>query len=320
MALSSAVFAAIYLAAGVYAETVDQGTLLYTFSSGTDIENAVLRPNGQILMVSLTENVVYNLDPFAATPSPVVVATMPGVDSVQGITSIGDDKYAVTAGIRGDIYINETIFTIDLTQASNNGTATPETILVVPEAENFNGLVSLPTEPNVLLVADSVLGLIWRIDLEAKTAVEAISDDLMALTTDSPTGVDLGIDGLKLYTDKATNQLYVYFTNVSKLLLARVPILNNGSAATGPSEIVANQTGIDNWDDMAIAQNSSLIFGAMNPSYVQMLNITSGDAIIVANMTTTSGPTSVVLADDGIHGYSFTRDGKVYEVTLPDYA
>lgn len=83
---------------------------------------------------------------------------------------------------------------------------------------------------------------------------------------------------------------------------------------------MANQTGTDNWDDMAIAQNSSLIFGAMNPTYVQLINITSGDATIVANMTTVEGPTSVVLADDGIHGYSFTRDGKVYEVTLPNYA
>lgn len=238
MAFSSALFAAIYMAASVCAETVDQGTLLYSFSSTTDIENAVLRPNGQILMVPLTTNTIYNLDPSAATPSPVVVATLPGVDSVQGITSIGDDKYAVTAGVRGDIYVNETVFTIDLTQASENGTVSPETILVVPEAENFNGLVSLPTDPNILLVADSVLGLIWRIDLKAKTAVEAVSDDLMALTTDSPTGVELGIDGLKLYTDKATNQLYIYFTNVSKLLLARVPILANGSAATGPSEYV----------------------------------------------------------------------------------
>ncbi|KAF3766604.1 hypothetical protein M406DRAFT_68919 [Cryphonectria parasitica EP155] len=318
MAFRSALLAAIYMATSACAETVDQGTLLYSFGSTTDIENAVLRPNGQILMVPLSTNTVYNLDPSAATPSPVVVATLPGVDSVQGIASIGDDKYAVTAGVRGDIYVNETVFTIDL--ANGNGTVTPETILVVPEAENFNGLVSLPSDPNVLLVADSVLGLIWRIDLEAKTAVQVISDELMALSTDSPTGVDLGIDGLKLYIDEATGELYVYFTNVSKLFLARMPILANGTAATGAAEIVANQTGTDNWDDMAIAQNSSLIFGAMNPTYIQMVNITSGEVAIVANFTTTEGPTSVVLADDGVHGYSFTRDGDVYEVTLPNYA
>lgn len=185
-------------------------------------------------------------------------------------------------------------------------------------AENFNGLVSLPSDPNVLLIADSLLGSIWRVDLSAKTAVQAISDDLMAVAS-SGYGPALGIDGLKLYTDEATGQLYVYFTNVGQLLLARLPILANGSAATGAAEIVANQTGADNWDDMAIAQNSSLVFGAMNPSYVNLVNITSGASSIVANISSTEGPTSVVLADDGSHGYVFTREGRVFEVTLPDY-
>lgn len=87
---------------------LSQGTLLFEFSSDsdTDIENAVLRPNGQILMVPLSTNTVYNLDPSADSPEAVVVATLPGVDSVQGIASIGDDKYAVTAGVRDDIYVN----------------------------------------------------------------------------------------------------------------------------------------------------------------------------------------------------------------------
>lgn len=87
---------------------ITQGTLLFEFSSAsdTDIENAILRPNGQILMVPLSNNTVYNLDPSAASPEAVVVATLPGVDSVQGIASIADDKYAVTAGVRSDVYVN----------------------------------------------------------------------------------------------------------------------------------------------------------------------------------------------------------------------
>lgn len=96
------------LMAGNSALAQSQGTLLFEFPSDsyTDIENAVLRPNGQILMVPLYTNTVYNLDPSADSPEPVVVTTLPGVDSVQGITSIGDDKYAVTAGVRGDVYVN----------------------------------------------------------------------------------------------------------------------------------------------------------------------------------------------------------------------
>lgn len=191
-------------------------------------------------------------------------------------------------------------------------------VLTVAEAENFNGLVSLPSDPNVVLIADSLLGSIWRVDLAAKTAEQAITDDLMAAAS-SGYGPDLGIDGLKLYTDETTGQLYAYFTNVGQLLLARVPITANASAATGAAEIVANQTGSGNWDDMAIAQDAGLIFGAMNPSYVNMINITSGASSIVANVTTDEGPTSVVLADDGSHGYVFTREGRIFEITLPNY-
>lgn len=214
--------------------------------------------------------------------------------------------------------VQETIFILDFSAASANGTVTPETVLVVPEAENFNGLVSLPSDSNVLLVADSLLGCIWRVDLTTKTAVQAINDTLMTAAS-SGYGPDLGIDGLKLYTDETTEQLYVYFTNVGQLLLARVPINADGTAATGAAEIVANQTGSDNWDDMAIAQDAGLIFGAMNPSYVNMINITDGASSLVANMSSEQGPTSVVLADDGSHGYVFTREGRVFNVTLPAY-
>lgn len=216
------------------------------------------------------------------------------------------------------LYLQETIFIIDLSTADANGTVTPETALTVADAENFNGLVSLPSDPNVLLIADSVLGAIWQVNLTASTAVQTISDDLMAAAS-SGYGPDLGIDGLKLYSDAATGQLYAYFTNVGQLLLARIPIAADGSAAAGAAEIVANQTGTDNWDDMAIAQDAGLVFGAMNPSYVNLINITSGASSIVANVSSDSGPTSVVLADDGSRGYVFTREGRVFEVTLPDY-
>lgn len=133
------------------------------YSGSVSWENAVLRPNGQLLLVSLAEPYVYNLDPSADSPEAVVVATLPGVDSTQGIALVGDDKYAVSGGVAGSdsSYTNETIFTIDMSTALSNGTVVPELILTEPDAENFNGLLALDSDPNIVLLGDSLLGKVY---------------------------------------------------------------------------------------------------------------------------------------------------------------
>lgn len=133
------------------------------YSGSTSWENAVLRPNGQLLLVSLAEPYVYNLDPSADNPEPVIVATLPGVDSTQGIALIGNDKYAVSGGLEGSnsLYTNESIFTLDFSTASSNGTVVPEFVVMEPTAENFNGLLALDSDPNVVLLGDSLLGKVY---------------------------------------------------------------------------------------------------------------------------------------------------------------
>lgn len=133
------------------------------YSGSVSWENAVLRPNGQLLLVSLSEPYVYNLDPSASSPEAVVVATLPGVDSAQGIALIGDDKYAVSGGITGSdsSYTNETIFTVDFSTALSNGTVVPEYVVSAPDAENLNGLLALDSDPNVVLLGDSLLGKVY---------------------------------------------------------------------------------------------------------------------------------------------------------------
>lgn len=160
----------VFRSAGLAAMTALASTALAQNYSATVIysgsvswENAVLRPNGQLLLVSLSEPYVYNIDPSAASPTPVVVATLPGVDSAQGIALIGDDKYAVSGGLEGSnsVYTNETIFTIDFSTALSNGTVVPEYVLSSPDAENFNGLLALDSDPTVVLLGDSLLGKVY---------------------------------------------------------------------------------------------------------------------------------------------------------------
>lgn len=122
------------------------------YSGSVAWENAVLRPNGQLLLISLGEPYVYNLDPSAAVPAAVVIATLPDVDSAQGIASIGDDVYAVSGGVTGanSAYSNETVFTVDLA-GSTDGSFVAQVAVAVPAAENLNGLLSLDSDENILL-------------------------------------------------------------------------------------------------------------------------------------------------------------------------
>lgn len=130
----------------------------------------------------------------------------------------------------------------------------------------------------------------------------------------------LGIDGLKLWTNTTSGQLYLYFTNVAQLSLARVPINANATSATGPAEVVDTFEDPDNWDDLAVAQSTGTIFGAMNPNYICKVDIATGAADIVINDTAISGgPTAVVLKGDGHTAWTFSRGGAVLELELPGY-
>lgn len=292
------------------------------YSGSISWENAVLRPNGQLLLVSLAEANVYGLDPNATDPALTIVATLPGVDSAQGIANIGGDKYAVSGGVTGSdsTYTNETIWTIDFSTALSNGTVEPEFVLTEPTAQNFNGLIALPSDDNILLLGDSILGLVWRIDIAAKTATEAFSDDLMAVPVNTTFQPALGIDGVKLWTNETDGQLWLYFTNVAALSLARLPISDDATTATGAAELVDTFEDPDNWDDLAVAQSSGLIFGAQNPNYITLVDIATGESSVVINDTAISGgPTAVVLKGDGKTGWTFARGGAVLELQLPAY-
>jgi sugar lactone lactonase YvrE len=85
-----------------------------------------------------------------------------------------------------------------------------------------------------LLIADSVLGVVWRLNHLTSKYEIALESPLMQ----PPTGpVLLGINGIHVFDS------FVYFTNSFQKLFARVPVNLQGpdaGLATGDYEIVAN--------------------------------------------------------------------------------
>lgn len=101
------------------------------------------------------------------------------------------------------------------------------------------------------------------------------------------------------------------------------PIADNGTAlvATGDVEVITEFDADDDWDDFAL--NGTIAYGAQDPSMISKVDLETGEYTLIANITDASGPTSVVLAGDGVHAYFTTRgdqtsgtSGQVFEVTI----
>lgn len=195
-------------------------TQIWNFTTYVDIENSILRSNGHLLFTTLTSPELFTIDPTAVEPKAEVVAWLPGnVTALTGIVEVADDKFAVTGGIRGTYnYTEETIFTVDFsvaTEADPNATVV-STVAKLPDAVMLNGMAALPSNPSILVVADSRVGCLWRVDVETGSVQKAISSPYMLPTENATTPI--GIDGLKISADGS----YAYFTNVVLSNLARV--------------------------------------------------------------------------------------------------
>ncbi|KAJ9144126.1 Six-bladed beta-propeller, TolB-like [Pleurostoma richardsiae] len=286
-------------------------TQIWNFTTYVDIENSILRPNGQLLFTTLTGPELYMIDPSAASPEAEVVTSMAGTTALTGLAAIDYDKFAVIGGVRGTYnYTNETIYTVDF--SSSNGT-TIETAITLPDAVMLNGMASLPSNPHVLLVADSRVGCLWRVDLDTSTVTKAVEDDTMLAPTNAT--VPIGVDGLKITGG------YAYFTNVAKLTFARVPIADDGSAATGAVEVLDYLD--DDIDDFAV--DGTYAYAAQQPSLVVKVDLETGEmvSVLVNDTTMAGGPTSVTLKGDGIHAYLTTMgsrttgaSGQIFEFEL----
>lgn len=276
-------------------------TQLFNFTDHyVNIENSIIRPNGQLLLTTFDNGSLYSFDPAAASPQADLVATMPGATGIGGIVAIDSDKYAIIGGIRGTYnYTNETVYTVDY--SGQVAIPTIEVVATIPDAIMLNGAAGLPANPHILLLADSRQGAVFRVDTDAGTSEIAFQDELLTPTANAT--VPIGINGLKIHGG------YLYFSNTARYILGRVAIDEDGYKA-GDVEVYAsvdsNAYAYD-WDDFVIDADGN-IYTAQTPNAVGLIS-TDGAQTVVAgggDDTLMRRPTSVTLAADGKTGYVTT--------------
>lgn len=273
---------------------------LWNFTSYVDIENTSLRPNGQVLMTTFTNASLYTLDPTSSSPTAELVASFSPSTALTGIASVGNDKFAVIGGVRGSyMYTNETVYTCDF---SGGPEPAIEVVATLPDAVMLNGMDSLPQNPAVVLIADSRVGAVWRVNTTDGDFAIAYQGELL-LPPENAT-VPIGINGLKVSNG------HVYFTNTAKNLFARIAVTDDG-VMHGEVETIAVLGEEYDWDDFIMDSSGEIAYMAQSPNCIGRVIIGTGEMDVVVgdenDTVSLLGPTSVALAEDDVTAYVSTR-------------
>jgi sugar lactone lactonase YvrE len=124
----------------------------------------------------------------------------------------------------------------------------PKKIIALHDMGLLNGMDRW--DDTRVLVADSVPGSIYLVDIAKATSTVPITDPLVGMP-ENPI-LPIAANGVRASADKK----HVYFTNTARLLLGRVAV-NADARPTAPAEAIAQGIG---FDDFAIGRDGKSVF------------------------------------------------------------
>ncbi|KAH7316919.1 hypothetical protein B0I35DRAFT_479721 [Stachybotrys elegans] len=205
-------------------------TLVQLDTQGTVFENLLVRQNGDIIITSLhPQPIAYLLKaPWSSDPKLLFLHRFEEVDGLGGVVEIRPGTYVVAGtkweGLAAPV-ANATVvqeFALD----ENDSVSSARIIARVPEAGFLNGVVVAPGSANLVLGADSLQGVVWRIDLT--TGDSEISIDVAEMKPLDPHGVlRAGVNGLKVRNG------HLYWSNSNLAGVYRIKTDDNGYPAMG---------------------------------------------------------------------------------------
>jgi len=213
---------------------------LWEFPNGTWVENLAVRSSGELLVTTLSAPQIYQVNPHQPQ-TPALVHTFPNATGALGIIEIETDVFAVVVGnwtIATFLTVSGTysVWKVDMRvfRSGPDGhiisPAVVSKITSIPEADFLNGMTLIAPGSREALIADSVLGVVWRLNLDTAEYAIVLDSPLMKVV---PGQIQLGINAVH------TRDGYLYFTNTFQGLFVRVAIDEHGNA-TGPYVVVAD--------------------------------------------------------------------------------
>jgi hypothetical protein len=298
-------------------------TTFAEFPKHTMLENLAVRSDGSILTVASPQRQVW----YAGAPTkglpvePILLHTFDKGQLAQSFVEAESNVFYVAT------YGDATLHRFDLRGWTPGGPVSPTKVLDFEPPAGPNGSALLA--PGVMLFADCVEGLIWRVDLSDNglhaTARVWLEHDSMAAGSGRPPvkfsdTMEVpfpGINGLR-YGPKTK---YVYYTTSSQDIFMRVAVDPATYEPVGEPEHIADARNVD---DLCLDENLGFAYIARHPDHIiERIPLEPGSpgrAIAVGEPFTDKmiGPTSIDWGrgpDDYGHVAYVPTDGGV--INLP---
>jgi DNA-binding beta-propeller fold protein YncE len=213
------------------------------------LENLAVRADGSILITVVKHKQLWYLPaPDADLPvDPVLVHTFDS--AAMGIVEAEPDVFYVCT------FGPATVERVDLRGWSPGAAATVTRVLTFDPSAVLNGACLIGTR--TMLVADSVAGRIWRVDLAGDGLTAAarvwLAHHSMAFDLDNPLNPQPGVNGVRY--DSKTD--FLYYTSTTRKLFMRVPVDPATHQPVGEPEFVASGTMAD---DFCIDENAGVAY------------------------------------------------------------
>ncbi|KAK4866348.1 hypothetical protein LT330_008689 [Penicillium expansum] len=288
-------------------------TLFQFPNNGSWIDNMVVRSDGNLLLTRLDTPEVWLFNPTSGNAT--LAYSFPNVTSCFGISEIDDDVFAVVVGNfspktfqpgPGSFSVHKLDFTKMDAGENERVLESPKAskIVAMPDAEALNGMATFSRGSNLVLIADSPKGIIWKVDTETGDYSVALNDTTMAPAEGQ--ALPLGVNALTVFGD------YVYYTGTTRMVYCRVKV-DEDVKPIGDFEVIASGFLPDNIE--ITADGTAYIPTAPQNSVVRLTP--SGQISLVTGgqvSTGLAGPSSVRLSKDRQTLYVGTNGGQIAPV------
>jgi hypothetical protein len=221
-------------------------TTVAAFPRYCSLDNLAVRCDGSILVTAASQQELWYVPPAGGTvqAGPVLVYAFDGPAS--GLVETQPDVFHVSTS--GGHPAHESLLRrLDLRRWNPGEPVRAETVLQF--GDPATGLAgSCLLAPGVILLADSLAGLVWRVDLLADRGSAAARVWLRHDTMDRDPGSPLvparpGINGVRY----AARTGYLYYTSTARRLFMRVPVDPGSHDPAGAPGLVAGGVAADDF-------------------------------------------------------------------------
>ncbi|ETS78373.1 hypothetical protein PFICI_10435 [Pestalotiopsis fici W106-1] len=271
----------------------DQAMVIQLIPEVPSLENLAIRRNGDIITTSTRSSSLYLTSPRKQYGADAILLHQSSnLNALLGIAELEEDVFYITGGAALTMPnpFNE-VWKVDLRglQISANGTIVQPPAIVLAGNDStgglYNGMTHLGTnDTNNILLADSLLGTVTRLDVTTGEFAVVSQDPLLA--TPNTTNLAVAVNGIHTYGN------FIYFTNLNQGIFGRMPISLATGEQTGAAEILA--TGLWVADDFALSVDGQKAWVAMNgPDVIIEVDIVEKTSRVAFNSSLLGAASSV---------------------------